>query len=62
MHDAMKPLAAVLLMAGALAGCSPEVGTDAWCKAMDGKPKGDWSANEAADYAKHCVLGLKPAK
>ena len=20
------------------------------------KPKGDWSANEAADFAKHCVL------
>ena len=20
------------------------------------KPKGDWSANEAADYAKHCVF------
>ncbi|MEW7978461.1 MAG: DUF3012 domain-containing protein [Candidatus Sedimenticola endophacoides] len=23
---------------------------------MNDKPKGDWSANEAADYAKHCVF------
>ena len=39
-----------------LAGCAPEVGSDAWCKQMQEKPKGDWTANEAADYAKHCVL------
>ena len=51
---------AVIVLGGALAGCSPEVGSDAWCKDMDAKDKGDWSANDAADYAKHCVLGLKP--
>jgi hypothetical protein len=43
-------------IAGGVSGCSPEVGSEAWCKAMDGKPKGDWTANEAADYAKHCVF------
>jgi hypothetical protein len=37
-------------------GCAPEVGSEAWCKQMNEKPKGDWSANEAADYAKHCVF------
>ena len=36
--------------------CAPEVGTEAWCKQMDKKPKGDWSANEAGDYAKHCIF------
>ncbi len=36
--------------------CSPAVGSEAWCKKMNETPKGDWSANEAADYAKHCVL------
>jgi len=36
--------------------CSPKVGSDAWCKKMEETPKGDWSANDAADYAKHCVL------
>jgi len=37
-------------------GCSPAVGSKAWCEKMDEKPKGDWSANEAADYAKHCLF------
>ena len=39
-----------------LTGCAAEVGSDAWCEAMTEKPKGDWSLNEATDYAKHCVL------
>ncbi len=56
------PLLAALLAVTALTGCSPEVGSERWCKDMDAKPKGDWSANEAADYAKHCVLGLKPTQ
>jgi hypothetical protein len=40
---------------GALA-CSPKVGSDAWCAKMKETPKGDWSANDAADFAKHCVF------
>jgi hypothetical protein len=48
------PLAAVLLLA--LAACSPEVGSDAWCEKMQEKPKGDWTVSEAGDYAKHCIL------
>jgi len=39
-----------------LVGCAPEVGSDGWCKAMNEKPKADWSANEAGDYAKHCIM------
>lgn len=39
-----------------LAGCAPEVGSKEWCDALDEKPKGDWSANEATDYAKHCLF------
>ena len=39
-----------------LTGCSPEVGSEEWCKQMDEKPKGDWTANMAADYAKHCIF------
>ena len=39
-----------------LTACSPEVGSEAWCKDMEAKPKGDWTANEAADYAKNCVF------
>jgi hypothetical protein len=39
-----------------LAGCAPEVGSEAWCKDMADKSKADWSANEAIDYASHCVF------
>ncbi len=55
----MKSLVSVLgFVAFSLmvSGCSPEVGSKEWCDAMKEKPKGDWSANEAADFAKHCVL------
>ncbi len=46
-----------LSISGLAAGCSPEVGSDAWCKNMAEKPKGDWTANEAANYARHCLFG-----
>jgi protein involved in sex pheromone biosynthesis len=39
-----------------LAGCAPEVGSKKWCEQLENKPKGDWSANEAKDYAKHCIF------
>ena len=39
-----------------LSACAPEVGSQAWCEDMDGKPKGDWSANEATEYAKSCIF------
>jgi hypothetical protein len=48
-----------LLLAGALlatAGCAPEVGSERWCDAMQDKPRGDWSANEALEFARSCVL------
>ena len=44
------------LLAGALAACAPKVGSEAWCKAMNAKPKGDWTVNEAADFAKSCII------
>lgn len=37
------------------AACAPEVGSEAWCKSMSEKSKGDWSTNEAVDYAQHCL-------
>lgn len=52
-------LAAVALVAFAmvpLAACSPEVGSKEWCADIKKKPKGDLTANEAADFAKHCLL------
>lgn len=50
-------LAAVLIATSlVVAACAPKVGSDEWCAAMKSKPKGDWSANEAGDFAKHCIL------
>ena len=46
-------LASTILL---LSACAPKVGSDAWCKSLAEKPKGDWSPNEVTDYAKHCVL------
>ena len=39
-----------------LSACAPEVGSEQWCKEMKEKQPGDWTANQAVDYAKHCVL------
>lgn len=39
-----------------LSGCSPEVGSEKWCQQMKEKETGDWTANQAADYAKHCLF------
>ena len=46
----------LILILTAIAACAPEVGSDAWCDSMDEKSKGDWSANEAKEYAKNCVF------
>ena len=46
----------ILLLALFLTACSPEVGSDAWCKDMAEIPKGDWTANEAGEFARSCVF------
>jgi len=52
----LSTIAGVVVSVLWLTGCAPEVGSDAWCADMKEKPKGDWTANEAGDFAKHCVL------
>ena len=47
---------ALLAIVASVSACAPEVGSDEWCADMKEKPKGDWSSNEAADFAKNCVL------
>ncbi len=44
------------LFALPLVACEAEVGSKEWCNDLKEKPKGDWTANEAADFAKHCVF------
>ncbi len=47
---------ALLTIFVALVACAPEVGSDAWCEAMNEKSKGDWSVNEVTEFAKSCVF------
>jgi len=52
-------LTRLTLLAGTvllISACAPEVGSEAWCKNMAEKPKGDWTSNEITDYAKHCLF------
>ncbi len=42
------------------AGCSPKVGSDAWCEDMKEKPKKQWTFEETGEYTKHCVFNQKP--
>jgi len=55
---ALRPLALVGLATACvlLASCAPTVGSPRWCEAMKQKPRGDWTANEALEFARHCVL------
>ncbi|WP_210545820.1 DUF3012 domain-containing protein [Rhodoferax sp. PAMC 29310] len=39
-----------------VSGCAAEVGSERWCTEMKGKQPADWTANQAVDYAKHCIL------
>jgi hypothetical protein len=43
------------LIAFSLSGCT-KVGSEAWCAKLKDTPKGDWTANEAADFARHCIF------
>ncbi len=56
----LKSLVTALVLAGfammPLAACSPAVGSKEWCEQLKKKPKGDWSSNDAAQFAKSCVF------
>ncbi len=43
-----------------LSACAPKVGSEAWCKDLKEKPPGELTLNETAQFAKYCVLRLKP--
>lgn len=49
-------LCLVVVIMVVLSACAPEIGSEKWCTDMKEKPKADWSANEATDFAKHCIL------
>jgi hypothetical protein len=39
-----------------IAACSLQVGSDAWCEKMKERDKAKWSAEDAGNFAKHCIL------
>ncbi len=39
-----------------LSACSAEPGSEKWCQGMKEKGKGQWTADEAMTYGKHCLL------
>ena len=49
-------LAGLAAVVALIAACAPEVGSEAWCNDLKQTPKGEWSVNQAADFAKHCLL------
>ncbi len=49
-------LTATILSVFAISACSAEVGSKEWCDQMKEKPKGDWTSNEAGEFAKNCIL------
>ena len=53
----MKNVIAIAFVSIFLVACAPEVGTEKWCDGMEDTPKGDWSANDAKAFARHCVMG-----
>lgn len=56
MTKSVKNIVLALMATAFLSACAPKVGSPEWCANMEEKPKGDWSLNEAKDYAKHCIL------
>ena len=48
--------AVAVLAVSIFTACSPEVGSKEWCEDLKAKPKGEWTANEAGNFAKHCVF------
>lgn len=49
-------IALAMCIALSLSACAPEIGSERWCNNLKEKPKGDWSMNEAGNFAKHCVF------
>jgi hypothetical protein len=52
----MKKLVFAAIIFILFTGCSPKIGSDAWCTNMKDKPSGDWTLTETKEYAKSCVF------
>lgn len=39
-----------------LTACSPEPGSERWCKLKEEQDKTEWSTSDALTYAKSCII------
>ena len=52
-------MASVNLLGTCAAHCVPEsttIGSEVWCENLKQTPKGYWTTQKVADYAKYCVV------
>ncbi|MEH6557580.1 MAG: DUF3012 domain-containing protein [Oceanicoccus sp.] len=56
MTTATKLVGLLITSISLLTACSPKVGSEEWCTQLKEKPKGDWTTNEAGDFARHCIF------
>jgi hypothetical protein len=52
----VKKILLLWILSIQLIACSAEVGSTEWCEDLKQKPKGEWTVNEAGDFAKHCLF------
>ncbi|GGW92380.1 DUF3012 domain-containing protein [Alteromonas halophila] len=52
----MKKLIILVVALTSLTACAPKVGSKEWCEDMKEKDKGNWTANESMNFAKHCIF------
>ena len=51
----LSATAAILVLAGCLAGCGPKEGSSQWCDAMANKPRGEWTPHQQQVYDDQCA-------
>jgi hypothetical protein len=56
MNRTTLPLLTTITLLLTLTACAPEVGSDSWCEDMADKAKGDWTVNEATEFATNCIV------
>ncbi|WP_413505546.1 DUF3012 domain-containing protein [Photobacterium phosphoreum] len=54
----MKTILILLTAVFLLSACSPTVGSEKWCQ----QAKGEWSANEAVEFTRNCIIRSGDAK
>ena len=54
--SAPKTILPIVLLGLCMGACAPEVGSERWCDAMRETARGDWSANDALDFARYCLF------